>query len=111
MYRFVWYMSLAVCTMVVSVATGQISPVSKVARLSDHRYDTSASYCGGDNILFYNANTGEGAVGRLSANGFNTTKSYSPGAFAPNWTHVAPVDYMNSILFYNDTNGDAALGT
>jgi|SRR5712692_5813361 hypothetical protein len=99
------------CNVISLPAYGQVTETSKFGSLSKHAFDGSASYCKGDNILFYNANTGEGAVGKVSLAGFRTTKPFSPGDFALHWTHVARVDSLNSILFYNSASGDAALGT
>jgi hypothetical protein len=78
--------------------------------IDKHFFDGSASYCLGDNILFYNATTGEGAVGKVALDGFRTTKTFAPGDFAPHWTNVSRVDRLNSLLFYNSNTGDAALG-
>jgi hypothetical protein len=76
-----------------------------------HFFDQSSSYCGGDNILFYNESTGEGLVGKVSLGGFRQTQKFERGRFALGWTTVAKVDSINSILFYKSSTGDAALGT
>jgi hypothetical protein len=90
-------------------ADGQVVDATAVRRLANHGSHASASYCSGDNILFYNADTGEGAVGKINSDGFQTTKTYPPGAFASSWTHVASV--ANSVLFYKGGTGDAAIAT
>lgn len=88
-------------TTVYGIAEGQVS----------HAYDGSSSFCNGDNLLFYNAKTGEGAVGKVTSSGFTTTKTYPTGAFAKNWTLVAPVASFGSILLYQSSSGSGAVGT
>jgi hypothetical protein len=59
-------------------------------------------------ILYYNAQTGEGAVGRVDAAGNHVTiKTYPPSSFA-GWTHV--VNTANGILYYNANTGAGAVG-
>jgi hypothetical protein len=62
-------------------------------------------------ILYYNANTGAGAVGTLdSSTGTHTTlKVYAPGAFALGFTQI--VSTPGGILYYNGATGAAAIGT
>ena len=60
-------------------------------------------------ILWYNAQTGAGAVGRIdSAGNHVTVKSYPAGAFSPGWTHT--VNTPNGILWYNAQTGAGAVG-
>lgn len=66
-------------------------------------------YGDGENFLFYNSTTGEGAVGKLMGDEFRTTKTYPSGAFAK-WTHIAWIDSLHSILFYNTETGAGAVG-
>lgn len=101
----------ALCCLVMStLANTQTGRSPRLAPLGRHAYDASASSCNGNSILFYNADTGEGAIGKVSADGFRTTKTYPPGAFAKAWTHAVRVDALNSILFYKQSTGDAAVG-
>ena len=57
-------------------------------------------------ILYYNSQTGAGAVGRIDGAGNHTTmKSLS---FSKGWTHI--VNTPNGILYYNSQTGAAAVG-
>jgi hypothetical protein len=42
------------------------------------------------NFLFYNSNTGAGAIGEVVGDVFRTIRSFDPGAFAINWSHIEP---------------------
>jgi hypothetical protein len=58
-------------------------------------------------ILYYNRDSGTGAVGRLDASGGHTTvRQYSN--FSRGWTNV--VSTPNGILFYNRNTGSGAVG-
>jgi hypothetical protein len=63
---------------------------------------------GGGRLLFYNTTTGEGAVGSMSASDFTTTQTFGAGAFKPGWTNI--VNVGDSILFYDASDGSAAIG-
>jgi hypothetical protein len=76
----------------------------------NHVHDSSASYCNGSTLLFYNANTGEAASGVVNSTGFQTIKTFAPGAFAKGWTSVANADSLNLLMFYNSYTGAAAIG-
>jgi hypothetical protein len=90
----------------------QTSKSSKELTIDKHFFDQSSSYCGGDNILFYNETTGDALAGKISLGGFRKTTGFDQGKrFLPGWTHVAKVDSINSILFYKNSSGEAALGT
>lgn len=90
--------------------TSHVSASTNVLTLDKHFFDQSSSYCGGDNILFYKASTGEGLVGKLTRVGFQQTEKFGLRRFALGWTQVAKVDPINSILFYQSSTGYAALG-
>lgn len=60
------------------------------------------------NFLFYKRDNGAGAVGVIDGNTFRTVRSFEPGAFAMNWSHIEPTP--NGLLFYNEDTGEAALG-
>jgi hypothetical protein len=62
----------------------------------------------GGEILFYNQQTGAGAIGTLTRAGFTTARTFSAGAFTTGWTHI--VSAGDSILFYNDINRTGAIG-
>lgn len=58
----------ALCCLVMStLANTQTGRSPRLAPLGRHAYDASASSCNGNSILFYNADTGEGAIGKVSA--------------------------------------------
>jgi hypothetical protein len=58
-------------------------------------------------LLYYNRDSGTGAVGRLDASGGHTTvRQYSN--FSRGWTNV--VSTPNGILFYNRNTGSGAVG-
>jgi|GEM_PF-6448819 len=59
-------------------------------------------------ILFYNRQTGAGAVGELSGSGFTTLHSYAAGSFTTGWTHIASDG--EALVFYNSGNGAGAVG-
>ena len=61
-------------------------------------------------ILYYNADTGAGAVGTLdpSTGTHNTLKVYAPGAFALGFTQI--VSTPGGIFYYNGTTGAGAIG-
>jgi hypothetical protein len=71
-------------------------------------------------LLFYNAHTGAGAIGRVTYRSDEpggwliipdrvvTTRVYQPGSFLAGWTHV--VATSGGILFYNAQTGGAAIG-
>jgi hypothetical protein len=60
-------------------------------------------------ILYYNADTGAGAVGRLDGAGNHSTiKIYQPGAFATGFTQI--VSTPGGILYYNGDTGAGAIG-
>ena len=107
--------SVALCVGLLILMTPEIPAQQTVpitnTLLDKHYYDESASYCAGNNILFYNGQTGSGMAGKMDRNGFQVTQSFDAGKFATGWTHVANVEFMSSILFYNASTGDAALGT
>ncbi|MEO8256073.1 MAG: hypothetical protein ABI868_01880 [Acidobacteriota bacterium] len=63
----------------------------------------------GANVLFYNATTRAGAVGKLTVSEFQTTKTFPAGAFGV-WTQIACVDSSHSLLFYNADTGAGADG-
>jgi len=66
-----------------------------------HFFDQSSSYCGGDNILFYNEATGDALAGKISLGNFQPTNRFDRGKrFRPGWTHVAKGDSINALLFY-----------
>ena len=111
-------LAIALVTALCAFANGQrlareaqTSKSARDLRVDKYFFDQSSSYCGGDNILFYNETTGEGLVGKVNLAGFQQTKKFEAGRFAPGWTHVANVDSINAILFYKSDTGDAALGT
>ena len=57
-------------------------------------------------ILWYNSQTGAGAVGRVDSAGNHTTiKTMN---FSTGWTHI--VNTPNGILYYNAQSGDGAVG-
>ena len=57
-------------------------------------------------ILWYNAQTGAGAVGQIdSAGNHRTIKTMN---FSPGWTHI--VNTPNGILWYNTQTGAGAVG-
>ena len=107
--RKVFHMILAV-TCAVIVAHPQTGTISSTVSYLSVDHSGSSSYCGGDNILFYNTHTGQGETGKLTASGFQRVRSYRPGEFAKNWTHVSQVDRVSSVLFYNANTGDGAIG-
>jgi len=60
-------------------------------------------------ILYYNVQTGAGAVGRIDSSGEHTTvKSYPAGSFATGWTSI--VNTPNGILYYAAQTGAGAVG-
>jgi hypothetical protein len=59
-------------------------------------------------ILFYDQQTGAGAVGTLTRAGFTTERTFPAGDFTTGWTHI--VWAGDSILFYNAANGAGAIG-
>jgi Zn-dependent metalloprotease len=64
---------------------------------------------GSDEVFFYNADTGAGALGRVGSDGtFTNTASFGYRTFARGWTHI--VQYRGSVLFYNRDTGAAVIG-
>ncbi len=60
-------------------------------------------------ILWYNSQTGAGAVGLIDSAGNHTTvKSYPAGAFATGWTLIT--NTPSGILYYNTQTGAGAVG-
>jgi hypothetical protein len=60
-------------------------------------------------LLYYNAQTGAGALGQLDGAGTPTTlKSYPAGTFSAGWTHI--VSTPNGLLYYNAQTGAGAVG-
>ena len=62
----------------------------------------------GGSLLYYNATTGDGAVGRIDLQGQHTTVRSLPNHFSQGWTQM--VFTPQGILFYNAANGAAAVG-
>lgn len=112
-------LAIALMTALSVFAHGQrLSPEAQIARspreltVDKHFFDQSSSYCGGDNILFYNEATGDALAGKLSLGNFQPTNRFDRGKrFLPGWAHVAKVDSINALLFYKQGDGEAALGT
>jgi len=95
---------VAFCTLAfgqIKTTSARASVLSGVAMSLNHVHDSSASYCNGSTLLFYNANTGEAASGVVNSTGFQTIKTFAPGAFAKGWTSVANADSLNLLMFYN----------
>jgi N,N-dimethylformamidase beta subunit-like protein len=97
-----------------SGAVGGLLPDSfandKTKRLfSEHSFDNwthvvGVLWHGHGRLLFYNADTGAGAIG------FDPTEqSYAAGSFSPGWTHIIPGRSSWRVLFYNSESGAAAL--
>jgi streptogramin lyase len=60
-------------------------------------------------VVWYNAQTGAGAIGRMDHAGNHATlKSYGPGSFSLGWTHI--VGTPTGILWYNAQTGAGAIG-
>ena len=93
-----------------TASQSRMSASTNALTVDKHFFDESSSYCGGDNVLFYNASTGEGLVGKLTPSGIQQTEKFGLKRFALGWTQVAKVDAINSILFYQSSTGYAALG-
>lgn len=68
----------------------------------------SSSACTGDNLLFYNTNTGAAVSGKISSSGFTTYATYT---LPTGSTQVVHADTADSILLYNGITGAAAEGT
>ena len=68
-----------------------------------------AAHADGENLLFYNAQTGAGAIAKLQGDEVVTVKSYAQGAFSPRWTHVSATS-GNTVLFYDAARGSAGEG-
>jgi len=69
---------------------------------------TSSSYCNGDNLLFYNSQTGAGVSGKISSTGFAQSSTYT---LPQGWTQIAQIDTTETILFYNANTGATEEGT
>jgi len=110
---FAGVLSAALCAAFMSSTIhAQLSKSVRELTVDKHFFDQSSSYCGGDNILFYNETNGDALAGKISLGGFRETTRFDQGKrFLPRWTDVAKVDSINSILFYKRSNGEAALGT
>ena len=64
----------------------------------------------GDELLFYNANTGEGATGFLTGSG-DFVRQQTFDDFSTDWTYIGPAEFFsNTLLFYNGVTGHAAIG-
>ncbi|MBD1847397.1 hypothetical protein H6F89_29140 [Cyanobacteria bacterium FACHB-63] len=60
-------------------------------------------------LLYYNTNTGTGAIGRIDEVGNHITlKSYPGASFLTSWTHIATTE--NHFLYYNANTGAGAIG-
>jgi hypothetical protein len=60
-------------------------------------------------LLYYNTNTGAGAVGQIDELGNHTTlKSYAEGSSLKGWTHIAATE--DHFLYYNTNTGAGAVG-
>jgi len=104
---------VAFCTLAfgqIKTTSARASVLSGVVMSLNHVHDSSASYCNRSTLLFYNANTGEAASGVVNSTGFQTIKTFAPGAFAKGWTSVANADSLNLLMFYNSYTGAAAIG-
>lgn len=65
-------------------------------------------------FLFYNSADGSGAIGRFVGNGddlrFETTQNLAKGSFSSHWSDVVATPEGNTIVFYQEATGLAALG-
>jgi len=83
--------------------TIKVFPAGSFARGFTHSVNTSSG------ILWYNSQTGAGAVGKIDGTGNHiTTEVLAPGAFARGWTLIT--NTQAGILFYNTQTGEGAFG-
>jgi hypothetical protein len=110
--RFAEVLTAALCAVFMTATIhAQLSKTASALTVDKHFFDQSSSYCGGDNVLFYNETNGDALAGKISLNGFQeTTRFNQRKRFVPGWTDVANVDSINSILFYKRGTGEAAIG-
>jgi hypothetical protein len=99
--------SRTLAMLLITYAIGVSGCSAEQSITSDIRQEIDCS--DGSNIIFYNASTRGGAVGKLKTDGFCTTTVYSQGAFG-SWTHIARTSDVNSLLFYNINTGAGASG-
>lgn len=63
---------------------------------------------GVEKFLFYDSAAGDGAVGKIDQDGFQTTESFTQGSLGTNWGIVEP--YLYGVVFYNSATGGVSLG-
>jgi hypothetical protein len=64
-----------------------------------------------ESIFFYNANTGEAAIGIVKDNEFSAKRTYPIDAFARGWANISEIPLSGgNLLFYRASDRSGAIG-